>query len=106
MQNHRSKRQNKSDPRYQNRHRHKKIEVIDVQTFMQHTSEEIFLTALKQKEDIEKKSQVYYLKAAGHKDDKTKKNETEQSYVPDDFEQRLKVLREVRSFRKREERVG
>jgi hypothetical protein len=72
----------------------KKIEVIDVPAFIQHTSEDVFLTALKQNEQIEKKSQIYYLKAVGRKDEKTKKKDVEQSYVPDDFEQRLKLLRE------------
>jgi len=71
-----------------------KIEIIDTGTFIQQASEDIFLTALKQNEEIEKKSQIYYLKAAGHKDDKIKKKDVEQSYVPDDFDQRLKILRE------------
>ena len=72
----------------------KKIEIIDARAFMQQASEDVFLTALKQNEEIEKKSQIYYLKAVGHKDDKIKKKDVEQSYVPDDFEQRLKMLRE------------
>jgi hypothetical protein len=71
----------------------KKIEIIDAQDFMEQTSEDVFLTALKQNEEIEKKSQIYYLKAAGRKDEKaTKKNE--QSYVPEDFEERARILRE------------
>jgi len=71
----------------------KKIEIIDAREFVQRTSEDIFLTALKQNEEIEKKSQIYYLKAAGHKDDKTTKKD-EQSYVPEDFEERARILRE------------
>jgi hypothetical protein len=74
--------------------RTKKIEVIDMRAFTQQSYKNVFQTALKQNEEIEKKSQIYYLNSADHKDAKIKRREDEQSYVPEDFEERAKVLKE------------
>jgi hypothetical protein len=74
--------------------RTKKMEVIDMRAFTQQTYKNVFKTALKQNEEIEKKSQIYYMNSAEHKDAKIKNREIEQSYVPEDFEERAKILKE------------
>jgi len=74
--------------------RTKKMEVIDTRTLDQKTYEDVFLTAMKQNEEIEKKSQIYYLNSKGRSDAKIKKMEFKQSYIPDDFEERAKKLKE------------
>jgi hypothetical protein len=62
--------------------------VLDTRVLNQKKYQNVFLSAAKQKEEIEKKAQVYY-----HRDSKTKKNDFTQTYVPDDFESRLQVLK-------------
>jgi len=73
---------------------HKKIEVIDARTLKQKTYEDVFVTAMKQTEEIEKKSQIYYLNSKGHKEQKQKKLDDKQSYIPVDFDERSKELKE------------
>lgn len=72
----------------------KKMEIIDVHTLTQQTYENVFLTAQKQNEEIEKKAQIYYLNSKDHSDAKNKKIEFKQNYVPDDFEERARALKE------------
>ena len=75
-------------------HRNKKMEVIDAQALSQKTYENVFLTAMKQTEDIEKKSQIYYLNSKDHKGQKQQKIDFKQSYIPVDFDERTKELKE------------
>ncbi len=62
--------------------------VLDTRVINQKKYQNVFLSAAKQNEEIEKKAQVYY-----HRDSKTKKIDFKQTYVPDDFEARLQVLK-------------
>jgi hypothetical protein len=75
-------------------HYNKKIEVIDARTLTQKTYEDVFLAAIKQTEDIEKKSQIYYLDSQGYKTQKRKKIDSKQSYIPVDFDERAKEIKE------------
>jgi len=75
-------------------HRPKKMEVIDARALSQKTYEDVFLTAMKQTEQIEKKSQIYYLNSKGQKDQKQQKIDFKQSYIPVDFDERTKELKE------------
>lgn len=72
----------------------KKMEIIDARTLTQQTFKDVFLTAQKQNEEIEKKAQIYYLNSKDHSDAKNKKIEFRQSYIPDDFEEIAKKLKE------------
>jgi hypothetical protein len=75
-------------------HRNKKIEVIDARTLTQKTYEDAFLAAEKQTEDIEKKSQIYYLNSKEEKAQKQQKTDFKQSNLPMDLDERAKEIRE------------
>ena len=75
-------------------HHHKRTEVIDTRTLKQKIYEDVLNNAMKQAEQSEKKSQLYYLSSKDHNDKKQKKLEIEQTYIPVDFEERSKELKE------------
>ena len=75
-------------------HHHNKIEIIDARSLTQKTYEDVFLAAEKQNEDIEKKSQLYYLNSKENKDEKHQKTHFKQSYIPEDFDERAKEIQE------------
>jgi hypothetical protein len=75
-------------------HHHKRTEVIDTRTLKQKIYEDILNNAMKQAEQSEKKSQLYYLSSKDNNDKKQKKLEIEQTYIPVDFEERSKELKE------------
>ena len=83
----------KNEPWTTDQH-NKKIEVIDTRTLKQKTYEDVLNTAMKQAEEREKKSQIYYLNSKDHKDKKQKKLEIKQTYIPVDFDERSKELKE------------
>ena len=83
----------KEKPRTEDHH-HKKIEVIDARSAKQKTYEDVLNNAMKQTEQSEKKSQLYYLNSKDHNDKKQKKLEIEQTYIPVDLEERSKELKE------------
>ena len=77
-------------------HHHKKIEIIDARTLKQKIYEDALNASAKQTEQIDNKAKLYFLnKSSGNK--KQKKLETEQAYIPDDFEERWKKLKEKQS---------
>jgi hypothetical protein len=92
----------KKDPITEPR-RNKKIEVIDARTLTQKTYEDVFLAATKQTEDIEKKSQIYYLNSKGYKAQKQQKIDATQTYIPIDFDERTKELREKQRIEKEQQ---
>ena len=63
--------------------------VLDARVLNQKEYQDVFLSAVNQNEDIEKKSRIFFLK-----DSKTKKDDFKQSYVPEDFEERARLLKE------------
>lgn len=73
-------------------HRNKKIEVIDARSLTQKTYEDAFLAAEKQSEDIDKKSQIYYLNSKEEKASKQQKTDFKQSNL--DLDERAKEIRE------------
>lgn len=73
---------------------HKKTEVIDARSAKQKVYEEVYNNALKQADQIEKKAHVYFLNSKSHDDKKQKKLDIEQSYIPVDFEERSKEIKE------------
>jgi hypothetical protein len=75
-------------------HHHKRTEVIDTRTLKQKIYEDVLNNAMKQAEQSEKKSQLYYLGSKDNNDKKQKKLEIEQTYIPVDFEERSKELKE------------
>ena len=75
-----------------NEYLNRKIEVIDARTMKQKIYEEACIAASQQAEQIEKKAQVYFV-SKDALDKKQKKLPIEQSYVPDDFEERSKKLK-------------
>jgi hypothetical protein len=83
----------KEKPRTEDHH-HKKIEVIDTRSLKQKIYEDVLNNAMKQAEQSEKKSQLYYLSSKDNSDKKQKKLEIEQTYIPVDFEERSKELKE------------
>jgi len=75
------------------RHRNK-IEIIDARTLKQKIYEDACNTAMKQADQIEKKAHIYFLNSKDHTDKKQKKLEIEQTYIPVDFEERSKEIKE------------
>jgi hypothetical protein len=64
--------------------------VLDTRVLNQKEYQDVFFSAAKQSEEIDKKKQVFYVK-----DSKTKKDEFKQNYVPEDFEERAaRILKE------------
>ncbi|HUS99930.1 MAG TPA: hypothetical protein VMY59_06385 [Candidatus Thermoplasmatota archaeon] len=61
--------------------------IQDPQLLNQKESQEVFLSAGKQNEEIEKKKQIYY-----HTNSENKKNNFKQGYFPENFEERLQML--------------
>jgi len=76
---------------------HKKIEIIDTRTLKQKKYEDVFNASTQQAEEIDNKAKLYFLNRKDSSDDKQKQLELEQAYVPDDFEERLKKLKEKQS---------
>lgn len=74
--------------------RDKKMEVIDARSLTQKTYEDVFNAAMKQSEEIDRKSKIYYLNSKDNKEQKQKKMEFKQSYIPIDFDERSKELKE------------
>lgn len=74
----------------------KKVEVIDAHMIKSNVDDKTYTTASDQTDQIEKKAKVYFLnKKEKEAEDTTQKKEAqEQSYLPDDIEERFKVLRE------------
>jgi len=72
----------------------KRTEVIDTRTLNQKIYEDAINNAMKQAEQSEKKSQLYFLSSKDHNDKKQKKLEIEQTYIPVDFDERSKELKE------------
>jgi hypothetical protein len=70
------------------------MEIIDARALSEKKYKNVFLTALKQSEEIEKKSQIYYLNSKDHKGQKQQKLDLKQSYIPVDFDERTKELKE------------
>jgi len=70
-------------------HHHNKIEIIDIPTQKQKIYEHVFNASSKQAEQIDKKAKLYFLNSKGSSDKKQKKLEIQQSYIPDDLEERL-----------------
>ncbi|MBN1861667.1 MAG: hypothetical protein JW840_09435 [Candidatus Thermoplasmatota archaeon] len=81
----------------------KKVEIIDARTLKQKIYEDACIIASKQADQIEKKAQVYFISSKEEADKKQKKLTSEQSYIPDDFEDRLRALKEKQ--RKEEEEL-
>ena len=80
----------------------KKMEVIDTRAFPQKTYEDVFMTAMKQSEAIEKKSQIYYLNSKDYKEKKQKTLDIKQTYIPVDFDERSKELKEQQQHEEKE----
>jgi len=72
----------------------KKIEVIDIRTLGTKSLTNVFAAAEKQEDDIDKKSQVYFLNSKEQKNQKQQKTDSTQSYIPVDFEERVKLIKE------------
>jgi hypothetical protein len=85
-------------------HLNRKIEIIDARTLKQKTYEEACIAASQQAEQIEKKAQVYFV-SKDALDKKQKKLPIEQSYIPDDFEERSKKLKGKQEEEEEEEDV-
>ena len=73
---------------------HKKIEIIDARTLEQKIYEEVFNASTKQTDEIDNKAKLYFLNSKGSSDKKQKKLEVEKAYIPDDFEERFRKLKE------------
>lgn len=83
-----------------------KVEVIDTQALQKETKEETWVTANQQAKEIEKKAKVYFLNKKDDADKKQKNQRTEQSYIPDDFEERFKALKEKKKKEAEQKRQG
>jgi hypothetical protein len=81
----------------------KRTEVIDTRTLKQKIYEDALNNALKQAEQNEKK-QLYFLSSKDHNDKKQKKLEIEQTYIPVDFEERSKELKEQQNEEEEEKK--
>jgi hypothetical protein len=86
------------------KHHHKKIEIIDAQTLKQKNYEDVFNASTQQAEQIDNKAKLYFLNRKGSDDDKQKRLQVEQAYVPDDFEERFKKLKEKQSKEEEEKK--
>lgn len=84
-----------------------KIEVVDTETFTAKKWDSAFFTAMQQTEKNEQKSQLYYLISKSQKEKNLKKLELDRSYIPVDFEERSKQLKEKqeREEEKQEEAI-
>jgi len=85
-----------------NRH-HNKIEIIDARTLKQKIYEDVFNASTQQAEEIDNKAKLYFLNRKDSSDNKQKQLESEQAYIPDDFEERFKKLKEKQS---KEEKIN
>jgi hypothetical protein len=83
---------------------HNKIEVIDARTQKQKLYENILAASAKQAEQIDKKAQLYFLNSKDATDKKQKKLDIEQSYIPVDFDERSKEIREKQLKEEEEQR--
>jgi hypothetical protein len=79
-----------------NRH-HNKIEIIDARTLKQKIYEDVFNASTQQAEEIDNKAKLYFLNRKGSSDNTQKQLQSEQAYIPDDFEERFKKLKEKQS---------
>jgi hypothetical protein len=70
------------------------------------TYNEVFLSASKQSEDIEeKKSRVFYLNTSSYtQENKPKKENKKESYLPMDFEEKVQAIKEQEEEKKRKQR--
>jgi chemotaxis protein histidine kinase CheA len=84
--------------------RTEKMEVIDARVLKQKAYENAFAMATKQNEEIEKKSQIYYLTSKGKNEPKQKKMEFKGSYIPEDFEERSKKIKEKQQQEEQQKR--
>jgi len=75
----------------------KKIEIIDARTLNQKIYENALNASTKQAKQIDNKAKLYFLNSKSSSDKKQKKSRNEQSYVPDDIEERWKKLKEKQS---------
>jgi hypothetical protein len=82
----------------------KKVEVIDAGTLKKKIDEATYTTANEQTDQIEKKAKVYFLNKKDSTDKNQKKQGKEQSYLPDDIEERFKVLREKKKKEEEEQK--
>jgi hypothetical protein len=73
--------------------RNQKLEIINAGPLNQKTYKDVFVAATKQKEDIENKSQIYYMNSRGARNKKQQRIDFKQSYIPVDFDERSKQLR-------------
>lgn len=78
-----------------------KVEVIDTQALQKAMNEDTWDTASQQAKQIEKKAKVYFLNKKNNADKKQKDEGSEESYIPDDIEERFRALKEKK---KKEER--
>ena len=85
-----------------NRH-HNKIEIIDARTLKQKKYEDVFNASTQQTEEIDNKAKLYFLNRKDSNENKQKQLQSEQAYIPDDFEERWKKLKEKQS--KEEEKI-
>jgi hypothetical protein len=81
---------------FNKQHHHKKIEIIDARTLKQKIYEDALTASTKQAEQIDNKAKLYFLNKSSS-DKKQKKLGVEQAYIPDDFEERWKKLKEKQS---------
>ncbi len=81
---------------FNKQHHHKRIEIIDARTLKQKRFVDVFNASTKQTEQIDNKAKLYFLNKSSD-DKKQKKLEVEQAYIPDDFEERWKKLKEKQS---------
>lgn len=81
---------------------HKKIEIIDARTLKKKISEDVFNASTEQAEQIDNKAKLYFLNRKDSSDNKQKKLEGEEAYIPDDFEERWKKLKQ-KQFKEEEQ---
>lgn len=73
---------------------YKKIEIIDARTLKQKRYEDVFNASTEQTDQIDNKAKLYFLNSKDSSSKKQKKLESEQSYIPDDFDERFKKLKD------------
>ncbi|MBN2599060.1 MAG: cell envelope integrity protein TolA, partial [Candidatus Thermoplasmatota archaeon] len=86
-------------------HPNKKIEVIDVHTFKEHTHTMTADAADSPADQSEKKSKLFFRNRKDDDEKKQKNQEVEHTYLPDDIEERLKALKEKKKKEEEQRRL-
>ncbi|MFA5102527.1 MAG: cell envelope integrity protein TolA [Candidatus Thermoplasmatota archaeon] len=86
-------------------HPNKKIEVIDVHTFKEHTHTMTGDAADSSADQSEKKSKLFFRNRKDDDEKKQKNQEVEHTYIPDDIEERLKALKEKKKKEEEQKRL-